>query len=75
MARALHRPDDDLYERDFHAWLLEQAAHARAGRADALDLENIAEELEGLARSDRHEIERRMDALVLQLLNTTVAIA
>lgn len=68
MAKALHRPDDDLYERDFHAWLLEQAAHARAGRTDALDLENIAEELEGLARSDRREIEHRMDALVLHLL-------
>ncbi len=51
MAKALHRPDDALHERDFHAWLLEQVAHARAGRADALDLENIAEELEGLARS------------------------
>ncbi len=50
MAKAAPRPGERLYERDFHAWLLEQAGHARAGRAEALDLENIAEELEGLAR-------------------------
>jgi Domain of unknown function DUF29 len=68
MAKALHRPDPDLYERDFHAWLVEQAGHARAGRVEALDLENIAEELEGLARSDQHAIESRMDRLVTHLL-------
>ena len=68
MAKALYRPEPDLYERDFHAWLVEQADHARAGRVEALDLENIAEELEGLARSDQHAIESRMDRLVTHLL-------
>ncbi len=66
---ALHRADhNNLYEQDFHAWLLEQAAHARGGRTDALDLENIAEELEGLARADRREIRNRMEVLVAHLL-------
>jgi hypothetical protein len=68
MAKALHRPDPDLYERDFHAWLVEQAGHARAGRIEAPDLENIAEELEGLARSEHPAIEGRMDRLVTRLL-------
>jgi hypothetical protein len=67
MAKALRRPDD-LYERDFHRWLLEQAAHARAGRAEALDLKNIAEELEGLARADRREIRNRIGRLLEHLL-------
>ncbi len=45
------------YEDDFVAWLDDQARHARRGEIDALDLENIAEELEGTARSDRRESE------------------
>jgi hypothetical protein len=67
VAKALRRPDE-LYERDFHRWLLEQAAHARAGRLEALDLKNIAEELEGLARADRREIRNRMSRLLEHLL-------
>jgi Domain of unknown function DUF29 len=41
------------YEEDFVAWLEDQAGRARRGKAAELDLENIAEELEGMARSDR----------------------
>jgi hypothetical protein len=44
------------YDEDFVAWLEDQARRARHGKADGLDLENIAEELEGMARSDRREI-------------------
>ena len=54
MAKTLDKPS--LYETDYVAWLEEQAAHLRAGRLAALDVENVAEELEGLARSDRHEL-------------------
>lgn len=56
------------YEEDFVAWLEDQAAHARRGETDALDLENIAEELEGMARSDRREIRNRLTVLLAHLL-------
>lgn len=56
------------YEEDFVAWLEDQAAHARRGETDALDLENIAEELEGMARSDRREIRNRLIVLLVHLL-------
>ena len=56
------------YEDDFVAWLEDQAQHARRGETDALDLENIAEELEGMARSDRREIRNRLTVLLIHLL-------
>ena len=55
------------YEEDFVAWLEDQARRARRGETDNLDLENIAEELEGLARSD-HEIASPMTVLLMHLL-------
>jgi uncharacterized protein DUF29 len=66
MAKTLDKPS--LYDTDFVAWLEEQAAHLRAGRLAALDVENLAEELEGLARSDRHELANRLATLILHLL-------
>ena len=36
------------YEEDFVAWLEDQARRARRGEAGELDLDNIAEELEGM---------------------------
>jgi hypothetical protein len=60
------------YEDDFVAWLEDQARHARRGEIDALDLENIAEELEGMARSDRREIRNRLAVLLAHLLKCWV---
>jgi len=60
------------YEEDFVAWLEDQAQHARRGEIDALDLENIAEELEGMARSDRREIRNRLTILLAHLLKCWV---
>ena len=66
MAKTLDKPS--LYDTDYVAWLEEQAAHLRAGRLSALDVENVAEELEGLARSDRHKLANRLETLILHLL-------
>lgn len=62
------RKSTSLYDSDFNAWLEEQAAHARAGRAGKLDLVHLAEELEGSDKSQRHEIENRLRVLLLHLL-------
>jgi Domain of unknown function DUF29 len=42
------------YETDFYAWLQTQAAHLRAKEWDSLDIDNLAEELDSLARSERN---------------------
>lgn len=56
------------YEQDFVAWLEDQAVRARRGETESLDLDNIAEELEGMARSDRREIRNRLTVLLVHLL-------
>jgi hypothetical protein len=56
------------YEDDFVAWLEDQAQHARRQEIESLDLENIAEELEGMARGDRREIRNRLIVLLVHLL-------
>ncbi len=49
------------YEDDFVAWVEDQAQRARRGELDALDLDNIAEELEGMARSDHRRNQKPPD--------------
>jgi hypothetical protein len=56
------------YEEDFVAWLEDQAERVRRHDTDGLDFDNIAEELEGLARSDRREIRSRLTVLLIHLL-------
>ena len=56
------------YERDFYAWLLEQAQLLRNGQLRQLDKDNIAEELEGLARTDKHKLESHTIRLLMHLL-------
>jgi Domain of unknown function DUF29 len=65
MTRPANAPS---YEEDFVAWLEDQAQRARRGEAGELDLCNIAEELEGMARSDRREIRNRLIVLLVHLL-------
>ena len=66
MAKALDQPS--LYDTDYVAWLGEQVAHLRAGRLHALDVENVAEELEGLMKKERRQLENRLEVLILHLL-------
>ncbi len=68
MGKALEKPDDTLYERDFYAWTQEQARRLRARAHNEIDWENAAEEIESLGRSDKYEIEHRMEVLLLHLL-------
>jgi hypothetical protein len=53
---------------DFALWSAVQAALIRAGKFDRVDLENVAEEIESLGRSDRHQIANRLIVLLHHLL-------
>ena len=59
---------NSLYERDFYAWANEQAALLRAGRLAEADLENIAEEIESMGRSEKRELNSRLRVLLMHLL-------
>jgi len=56
------------YEEDFALWSAEQAALLRAGSLDGLDRENVAEEIECLGRSEKREIESRLNVAIVHLL-------
>lgn len=56
------------YEEDFALWCAEQGMLLREGRLEALDRENLAEEIESLGRSERREIRKRLRVLALHLL-------
>ena len=56
------------YEEDFALWSAEQAALIRAGKFDRVDLENVAEEIETLGRSDKQQIRSRIEVLMIHLL-------
>ena len=66
MAKALDRPS--LYDTDYVAWLDQQVAHLRAGRLTALDVDNVAEELESLMRKERRQLANRLEVLIQHLL-------
>lgn len=57
-----------LYDTDIIAWSLEQAALLRRGRWAELDLDNIAEEIEEVGKSDQREFSSRFTVLVTHLL-------
>lgn len=56
------------YEEDFSAWLYEQADMIRAGRFADVDSENVAEELEGMARSEFRSLVSALRILMLHML-------
>lgn len=66
-------PADALYEGDFALWAEQQAGHLRAGRFHALDIENVAEEIESLSRSDKREISSRLATIIEHLLKLAVS--
>lgn len=71
MTAAKHRPSSPpnaSYDGDAYGWAIEQAAHLRAGRFDRLDIENIAEELETLGRSEFAKLRSSYRVILLHLL-------
>lgn len=58
----------DVYATDFYAWCLTTAALVREGQWDEIDPKALAEELESLGRSQKRELESRLEVLVMHLL-------
>jgi Domain of unknown function DUF29 len=58
-----------LYEQDFYAWTREQAERLRGlCRTNDLDIENLAEEVEALGRSERDAVRSQIRRLIEHLL-------
>ncbi|NJR62433.1 MAG: DUF29 domain-containing protein [Cyanobacteria bacterium CRU_2_1] len=52
-----------LYESDFHLWLEDTLTKLRTRQVSELDWENLIEELETLGRSEKRELESRLETL------------
>jgi len=61
------------YQRDPYSWALGQARALRERRAAELDWDNLAEEVEGLARRDAHALQSNCEVLIAHLLKLTHA--
>lgn len=56
------------YDVDFYAWTQEQAKLLKARQWDAIDVENLIEEIETLGRQERRELRNRLAVLLGHLL-------
>ncbi len=61
------KPKTSLYDRDLNLWLETAIAQLRSGDFQNLDVENLIEELEGLAGRDKRELKSRLRALLEHL--------
>ena len=70
MAKQLVRPPPSSADHtdDFYDWCLDQAAHLRAARLGALDLENLAEEIESLGNEQPKALRSAYRVLLIHLL-------
>jgi hypothetical protein len=68
-----------LYEEDFVRWTEEQAAvlreAAKLGTNLPLDWENLAEEIDSLGRSQRHELRSRIATIIEHLIKLRQSLA
>jgi Domain of unknown function DUF29 len=69
----MRNPSSDLYERDYYAWLHDQVRALRERRIEDVDWENVAEEIEGLSKSEKHGVRSQMARLVEHLLKLSYA--
>jgi len=56
------------YDEDLYQWTIDQGRALRDRATNALDYDNLAEEIESLGRSDKREIESRLENLLVHLL-------
>ena len=65
---APHAAGRTRYADDIYTWVQEQVALLRAGRVDALDLDNIAEELSDVGSSEYYRFQSAVEIILLHML-------
>jgi hypothetical protein len=56
------------YDSDFYSWALHNAELLREGRLSDLDIEHLAEEIEGMGKSEKRELMSWLSVLMAHLL-------
>lgn len=57
-----------LYEEDFFLWLETTAQLLKEGKLNELDIANLLEEIEGMARSEKRSVSSNLEILLMHLL-------
>jgi hypothetical protein len=57
-----------LYESDFYQWTQKTAEQLRAARAEGIDFEHVAEEIQDMGKSERRHGEQRLAVLIAHVL-------
>jgi hypothetical protein len=70
--KAMGTTTKTLYDTDFVAWADETAGLIRAHRLDGLDLEHVAEEIEGLAVAKRKAIRSQLRLIMSPLIKQKI---
>jgi hypothetical protein len=69
MSRQLHNPSKiSLYQQDFLLWTEQQSCFLANRDLEAIDWENLQEEIVALGRSERQQLENRLEVLLEHLL-------
>jgi hypothetical protein len=60
--------NSSTHENDFYAWTQEQVNLLKTGQLHQIDWQNIAEEMEDMGRSEKRQLESRLEILIMHLL-------
>ena len=71
MVKQLTTTPQLLYEQDFNLWVEQTTQLLRSGQFEGLDLEHLVEELEGLTKRDKRDLENRLTVLLEHWLKLT----
>ncbi|ANV89727.1 DUF29 domain-containing protein [Picosynechococcus sp. PCC 8807] len=52
-----------LYDQDFYQWIEQTISHLKSGNLEALDRDNLIEEIEALGKREKRELESRLSTL------------
>jgi hypothetical protein len=61
-------PSNAAYDLDFYAWLVSQAQALGSKRSASLDWDNLAQEIDAMAASERHKLVSHLKVLLAHLL-------
>ena len=60
--------EENLYETDFYSWAMGQVEALRSGNMEKLDMENLIEEVEDMAKRDKRALKSQLIRLIHHLL-------
>ena len=60
--------NQNLYNQDYYQWTVETANALKSKSYDAVDIEHLIEEIEGMGASERSQLQNRLEVLIMHLL-------